>query len=102
MIQDFKMKTIKISNGELLDRISILELKKLRMEDSFNLAIVEREFLQLNPKCIDLFKTCIEKLNIPVLLTWSGIDILEDTVNRINNSIQALDFDPNRSTVVTP
>ena len=55
MIQDFKMKTIKISNGELLDRISILELKKLRMEDSFNLAIVEREFLQLNPKCIDLF-----------------------------------------------
>jgi len=49
------MKTIKISNGELLDRISILELKKLRMEDSFNLAIVEREFLQLNPKCIDLF-----------------------------------------------
>ena len=55
MIQDFKMKTIKISNGELLDRIFILELKKLRMEDSFNLAIVEREFLQLNPKCIDLF-----------------------------------------------
>ena len=36
------------------------------------------------------------------LLSQSGIDILEDTVNRINNSIQALDFDPNRSTVVTP
>ena len=49
------MKTIKISNGELLDRVSILELKKLRMEDSFNLAVVEREFLQLNPKLIDLF-----------------------------------------------
>ena len=49
------MKTIKISNGELLDRISILELKKLRMEDPSKLAIVEREFLQLNPKCIDLF-----------------------------------------------
>ena len=49
------MKTIKISNGELLDRISILELKKLRMEDSFKLAIVEREFQQLNPKIIDLF-----------------------------------------------
>tara|TARA_Y100000996_G_scaffold415553_1_gene411074 strand:- start:4273 stop:6063 length:1791 start_codon:yes stop_codon:yes gene_type:complete len=28
-------------------------------------------------KCIDLFKSCIEKLNIPVLLTWSGIDILD-------------------------
>jgi hypothetical protein len=55
VIQDFNMKTIKISNGELLDRVSILELKKLRMEDSFNLAVVEREFLQLNPKLIDLF-----------------------------------------------
>lgn len=28
-------------------------------------------------KSIDLFKSCIEKLNIPVLLTWSGIDILD-------------------------
>jgi len=28
-------------------------------------------------KCIDLFKSCIEKLNIPVLLTWSAIDILD-------------------------
>jgi hypothetical protein len=46
---------IKISNGELLDRISILELKKLRVEDSAKLAAVEREFLELNPKCVSLF-----------------------------------------------
>jgi hypothetical protein len=46
---------IKISNGELLDRISILELKKLRMKDAANLAVVEQEFLELNPKCIRLF-----------------------------------------------
>lgn len=46
---------IKISNGELLDRISILELKKLRMKDTANLAVVEKEFLELNPKCISLF-----------------------------------------------
>ena len=46
---------IKISNGELLDRISILELKKLRMKDAANLAVVEQEFLELNPKCISLF-----------------------------------------------
>ncbi len=50
----FQMK-IKISNGELLDRISILELKKLRVEDSAKLAVVEREFLELNPKCVSLF-----------------------------------------------
>ena len=46
---------IKISNGELLDRISILELKKLRMKDAANLAVVEKEFLELNKKCINLF-----------------------------------------------
>ena len=31
---------IKISNGELMDRISILELKMLRVEDPAKLAIV--------------------------------------------------------------
>ena len=46
---------IKISNGELLDRISILELKKLRMKDAANLAVVEQEFLELNKLCIVLF-----------------------------------------------
>jgi|TARA_R110002012_G_scaffold31878_5_gene94953 uncharacterized protein YxjI len=46
---------IKISNGELLDRISILELKKLRMKDAANLAVVEKEFLELNKKCVNLF-----------------------------------------------
>ncbi len=46
---------IKISNGELLDRISILELKKLRMKDAANLAVVEQEFLELNKLCVVLF-----------------------------------------------
>ena len=54
MKEHFKM-NIKISNGELLDRISILELKKLRMKDAANLAVVEKEFLILNKKCISLF-----------------------------------------------
>ena len=39
------MTVIKISNGELLDRISIIELKKLKMENPANLAAIEREFL---------------------------------------------------------
>ena len=46
---------IKISNGELMDRISILELKKLKMENPANLAIVEKEFLELNKLVVDLF-----------------------------------------------
>ena len=38
-----------------MDRISILELKKLKMEDPANLAIVEKEFLELNKLVVDLF-----------------------------------------------
>ncbi len=46
---------IKISNGELMDRISILELKKLKVKDPAKLAAVDREFYELNPKCVKLF-----------------------------------------------
>ena len=46
---------IKISNGELLDRISILELKMLRIEDPSKSAAIKREFYELNPKCVSLF-----------------------------------------------
>lgn len=46
---------IKISNGELMDRISIIELKKLKVKDPAKLAAVDREFLELNPKCVELF-----------------------------------------------
>ena len=46
---------IEVSNGELLDRISILEIKKLNMQDPENLANVELEFQSLNPGVVDLF-----------------------------------------------
>tara|TARA_B100001939_G_scaffold308600_1_gene289298 strand:- start:3215 stop:3616 length:402 start_codon:yes stop_codon:yes gene_type:complete len=46
---------IKISNGELLDRISILELKMLRIEDPDKSAVIQREFYELNPHCVKLF-----------------------------------------------
>jgi len=45
---------VEISNGELLDKISILEIKKLNMVNPDNLANVEVEFLNLNPAFIDL------------------------------------------------
>ena len=36
---------IKISNGELLDRISILELKMLRVEDPSNRLLLKGNFM---------------------------------------------------------
>ena len=47
---------VKISNGELLDKISILELKLLRIEDKEKLINIQKEFEFLNPLVVDLFE----------------------------------------------
>lgn len=47
---------IEISNGELLDKISILELKILKIEDEEKLINVMTEFDSLNPLVIELFE----------------------------------------------
>jgi hypothetical protein len=47
---------VEISNGELLDKISILELKILRIEDEEKLINVMTEFDSLNPLVIELFE----------------------------------------------
>ena len=47
---------VEISNGELLDKISILELKLLKVEDKEKLINVKREFEVLNPLVVDLFE----------------------------------------------
>ena len=48
---------IEVSNGELLDKISILELKLLKTKDKKKLINVQKEFDELNPLCIILFET---------------------------------------------
>ena len=45
-----------ISNGELLDKISILELKLLKIEDKEKLVNVQKEFDKLNPLVQKLFE----------------------------------------------
>ena len=46
---------VEISNGELLDKISILELKLLKIEDEEKLINIKKEFEILNPLVVDLF-----------------------------------------------
>ena len=48
---------IEVSNGELLDKISILELKLLKTENKKKLINIQKEFNELNPLCIILFET---------------------------------------------
>ncbi len=47
---------IKVSNGELLDKISILELKMLKIEDKVKLKNIKKEFETLNPLVVKLFE----------------------------------------------
>ena len=79
---DFK---IKISNGELLDRISILELKMLRVEDPAKSAIVKREFYELNPKCVSLFTKNDSSLQVLYLELARINGILWDLENEVRD-----------------
>ena len=47
---------VEISNGELLDKISILELKILKIEDEEKLVNIHKEFDTLNPLVVELFE----------------------------------------------
>ncbi len=47
---------VEISNGELLDKISILELKLHKIEDKEKLINIMTEFDKLNPLVVDLFE----------------------------------------------
>lgn len=47
---------VEISNGELLDKISILELKLLKIEDKEKLINIQKEFNELNPLVQELFE----------------------------------------------
>ena len=47
---------VEISNGELLDKISILELKMLKIENKKKLVNIKKEFYTLNPLCVTLFE----------------------------------------------
>ena len=87
------MTVIKISNGELLDRISIIELKKLKMENPANLAAIEREFLELNPKCVNLFAKNDSSLQVLYLELARINGTLWDLENKVRDgNISNKDF----------
>ena len=47
---------VEISNGELLDKLSILELKQTNISDKKKLSNVKIEFEELNPLALKIFK----------------------------------------------
>jgi hypothetical protein len=47
---------VEISNGELLDKFSILEIKMGNIKDPFKLSNIEREYKELYNDCTDLLR----------------------------------------------
>lgn len=76
---------VEISNGELLDKISILEIKKLNMTNAENIANVEKEFLLLNPGVIDLFTKNGKEIKVLFLELAKVNRILWDLENQVRD-----------------
>jgi len=76
---------VEISNGELLDKISILEIKKLNMTNPENIANVEKEFLLLNPGVIDLFTKNGKEIKVLFLELAKVNRILWDLENQVRD-----------------
>ena len=74
---------IEVSHGELLDRISILEIKKLNMTNPENLANVELEFQTLNPGVVDLFTKNGKEIKVLFLELAKVNRILWDLENQV-------------------
>ena len=84
---------IEVSNGELLDRISILELKKLKIDNPSKLANVEMQFYKINPLCVKLFEENDSTLQSTYLRLAKINGILWDLENKVRDpKIKNKDF----------
>lgn len=78
---------IEISNGELLDKLSILEIKLVKIADTGKLANIEGEYTLLKPLAIELIdsvKTHYENLLQINTLLWE----IEDTIRAFEQNKQ--------------
>ena len=74
---------IEVSNGELLDKISILELKMLKIKDKEKLDNILTEFNSLNPLCVVLFEqfgSKLQKLYLQLAKVNSKLWDIEDWI----------------------
>lgn len=80
---------IEISNGELLDKISILELKMLNITDEDKLVNINNEFNELNPFVHDLFDKYgpeIQELYLNLSKINSQLWTIEDDIRECERS----------------
>ena len=85
---------VEISNGELLDKISIIELKLLRVQDQEKLVNIQNEFNELNPLCQELFEKYDGQLQNHYLELAKINSLLWDIEEWIREAEAKKDFGP--------
>ena len=76
---------VEVSNGELLDKLSILELKLKNISDAKKLTNINAEFNELNPLALQLFKKhppAIVKLYTKLAEINAKLWIIEDDIRQ--------------------
>jgi predicted nuclease with TOPRIM domain len=84
---------IEISNGELLDKLTILEIKLAEIKDKVKLVNIQKEFNTLNPLAKELFDNNDGQLQNHYLELASINSQLWDIEDRIRECEKAKRFD---------
>ena len=82
---------VEVSNGELLDKLTILELKMSNISDDKKLINVKKEFNELNPLANVLF----EKFKDELLIKYKELALINSQLWKIEDDIRECEKNKN-------
>ena len=82
---------VEVSNGELLDKLTILELKMSNISDEKKLINVEKEYNELNP----LAKLLFEKFKEELLIKYKELSLINSQLWKIEDDIRECEKNKN-------
>ena len=82
---------VEVSNGELLDKLTILELKMSNISDDKKLVNVRKEFNELNP----LAKLLFEKFKDELLSKYKELALINSQLWKIEDDIRECEKNKN-------
>ena len=84
---------VEVSNGELLDKLTILELKMSNISDDKKLINVKKEYNELNP----LAKLLFEKFKDELLIKYKELALINSQLWKIEDDIRECEKNKNFS-----
>ena len=82
---------VEVSNGELLDKLTILELKMSNISDEKKLINVKKEYDELNP----LAKLLFEKFKDELLIKYKELSLINSQLWKIEDDIRECEKNKN-------